>query len=251
MAKKKHRNYRAEQARRKNAEERAYREKVKTRKAFWQQNGKKITIVAAAVILALVLIWLGYSFFYGPGGSLPSWGGKLRGVKDNWIVTDLSESGAEKYFKLGEMEAPEGYTLDEEMSTASDEKVQAFYYRADDPDAAITHIYVSGVPNYTAEAQLERLIDYGYFAQTGGAKQATIDGKDVSYAYFVFDVSMEEGAAEDSNAYASLCMYIDSVKDSCVLMMIDSPRSALADVPAEDVLYAEAEKLLPLLTVEK
>lgn len=251
MAKKKHRNTRAEQARRKNAEDRAYREKAKTRKAFWQQNGKKIAIVTAAVILALALIWLGYSFFYGPGGSLPSWGGRLRGVEDNWVVADLSDSGAARYFKLGEMQAPEGYTLDEDMGAGSDKKTQSFYYRADDPEATITHIYVSGVPNYTAEAQLDRLIDYGYFAQTGGAKQAVIDGRDVRYAYFVFDVSTEENAEEGTVAYANLCLYIDSVKDSCVLMMLDSPRVAMEDVTSEDVLYAEAEKLLPLLTVEK
>lgn len=249
MAKKKHRNYRAEQARRKNEEDRAYREKAKARKAFWDKNGKKILITAAAVIVALVLIKLVYSFFYGPGGSLPTIGGKIRGAEDNWIIADLSDNSTEKYFKLGEMEAPEGYTLDEEMSETS-ELSQMFYYRADDENADIASVYVSGVANYTAEAQLERLIDYGYFAETSGVKTATVAGQDVSYAYFIFDVG-EEGDEEGAVTYASLCFYIDSVKDSCVLMMLNSPEGPMTDVPTEDVMMAAAENFLPLLTVEK
>ena len=249
MAKKKHRNYRAEQARRKNEEDRAYREKVQKRKDYWDKNGKTISIAVVAVIVALVLIRLVYSFFFGPGGSLPSWGGKLRGVKENWVITDLSETSSKKmYYKLGEMEAPEGYSLDPEMAS-SDENAQTFYYVADDENAPVAKVYVSGVKNYTAEDQLARLVDYGYYVETSGAKKATVAGREVDYAYFVFDPSVELDAEEGTMMYGSLCFYIDTIKDSCVLMMIDSPKGLAENVPSEETMLALAEDFLPLLTV--
>ena len=78
--------------------------------------------------------------------------------------------------------------------------------------------------NYTAEDQLARLVDYGYYVETSGAKKATIAGREVDYAYFVFDPSVEIDAEEGTMMYGSLCFYIDTIKDSCVLMMIDSPK---------------------------
>lgn len=251
MAKKKHRNYRAEQARRKNEEDRLYREKEKARKAFWDKNGKQIMIAAAIVIAVLVVASIVYSFFFGPGGSLPQSGDSLRGVEENWIITDLSDTAKKKYFKLGEMDAPEGYTIDEVMSDTGDKLEQSFYYRADDENALVPTIYVSGVPNYSAEAQLKRLIDYGYFAEEEGIQTGSIAGKDVVYDYLVFDVSADKGAEEGTVLYASLVMYMDSDKDSCVLMMLNSAEGAREELPASAELIAEAEKFLPLLTVEK
>lgn len=250
MAKKKHRNYRAEQARRKNEEDRIWREKEKARKAFWDKNGKQIMIAAAIVIVALIVIRLVYSFFYGPGGSLPVSGGKLRTAQPNWIVTDLSTTSTDKYFKLGEMEAPEGYTFNPEMSGTGD-LAQTFYYNADDEAAIAQSIYVSGVANSSAEAYLERLLNLGMFMETEGAQTGTVAGQNVHYAYLVFDVSAEKSAEEGTVTYASLVMYTDAAKDSCVLMMLNSAEGAPDTLPTSAEMLAEAEKFMPLLKVEK
>ena len=56
---------------------------------------------------------------------------------------------------------------------------------------------------------------------------------------------------EEQTGASVLAMYTNSVQDSCVLVMLDTAEVAKADIVTEETLLAEAEKFLPLLTVEK
>lgn len=248
MGKRKQVNYRAEQNRRRNQEEAAYRKKAKERKEFFDKHGKKITVATVAAIVAIVLIWLGCKWFISPGGSIPNFFGYLRGVEDNWIVSNLAENDNDSYyFKLAEFDAPEGYTLDPEASFSTDALARTQYYVADDENAAAASLYIAGVANKTAAAQVETLVGYGYTASPSGT--VTIGGKEAQYAYSVFDTSEEGTADADKTGYASLCVYVDSVKDSCVLVLLNTATTAMADVPTEESLLAVAETIVPNLTI--
>ena len=257
MAKKRRINYRAEQNRKRNLEQAEIRRKQAKNKAIWDAHGKQIIIAAVALVLAIIVIWLGCKWFVGPGGSLPNFFGNLRTVESDWIVTNTGSTSRPKYFKMGEMSAPEGYTLDEEFQASTDTKAQTFYYAADDESAPVKSVYVAGVANKTAAEMMETVLGYGYYESAGEAHTATIGGHDVHYAYFVYGDSTTatdtdlDGEVEAVDGYPSLCMYIDSVENSCVLVLLNGQTTALADVAPEADLLAKAEEILPMVTVEK
>lgn len=257
MAKKRRINYRAEQNRKRNLEQAEIRRKQARNKAIWDAHGKQIIITTIAVVAAVLLIWLGCKWFRGPGGSLPNFFGNLRTVESDWIVTNTGTTSKPKYFKMGEAADIEGYTVDPEYALSTDSHVQSFYYKADDETAPVQSVYLSGVANKTAAEMLETVMGYAYFESAGEVTTATIAGHDVQYAYFVYGDTQTatdtdlDGETEYVNGYPSLCIYIDSVQDSCVLALLNGAVTPIDEVIAEDVLLAEAEKVLAALTVEK
>lgn len=257
MAKKKY-DYRAAQAHKRNQQKIADAKAKAKQKEFFQKYGKQVIIGVVAAIVVIVAIWLGCKWFVGPGGSIPNWFGTLRNVEENWIVTNTGTTRSPKYFKLGEYDAPEGYTLDPDYAGSSDPLNQFQYYTPNDEASPIESLYVSGVKNTSAADMITNVL--GLYGENGGAKQSTIGGHDVHYAYITMDTTVdqmdEEGnvietAEEDKTGTSMLVMYTDTVQNSSVLVMLSTKEAPLAEVVAEDVLLAEAEKVLPLLTVEK
>ena len=257
MAKKRHSNARAQRNRQHNLQQAEYRRQAAKEKAFWQAHGKKILIGTGAAVLAILVIWLGCKFFVGPGGSIPNFFGTLRNVESDWLVTNTGTTSKPKYFKMGEFTAPEGYTQDPEYTVSTDKLNQTFYFDADDQTAPVKSVYVAGVANKSAEDMINTVVGYGYAASATEAKTATIGGHDVHYAYLVYgntDTATDtdlDGAPDYVDGYPSMTMYVDSVQGSCVLMLLNGHSAPLADVATEEAMLAEAEKLLPLLTVEK
>ena len=253
MGKKKKINYRAEQARRKNAEKAEQKRKAAERRELWNKHGKQIIIIAVAAVAALVLIWLGCKWFIGPGGSIPNFFGTLRGVESDWVVANTGTTSKPRYYKMAEFSTPEGYTLDPEYDLSSDKLAQTLYFTADDENALVQTIYVSGVTGYTAADQLTRVLDYGFFKDASEAIAGTLGGHEVQYAYMLCPTDTDEESAEkpdtERNGYASVCIYVDSVQDSCVLVMLNSATATLAEAPSREALVAEAEALLSHLTL--
>lgn len=257
MAKKKY-DYRAQQAHKRNQQKIADAKAKAKQKEFIDKYGKQILIGVAAAIVVIVAIWLGCKWFVGPGGSIPNWFGTLRNVEEDWIIANLNTTDSPRYYKMAEYEAPEGYTKDDENSLYSDPLVQTQTYLADDENAVVQEMYVAGVRNITAEEQINTVL--GYYENKSEAKQATIAGHDVHYGYITFettpvtyddDGNVVEVAEEEKTGNSGLCMYIDSIKDSCVLVMFYGKEGPLAEVATMEALEGEMEKFLSLLTVEK
>ena len=257
MAKKHHSNYRAEQNRKRNLEQAEIRRKQAKNKAIWDAHGKQIIIGSVAAVLAIIVIWLVCKWFVGPSGSLPNFFGNLRTVESDWLVTNTGTTKNPTYFKMGEVTAPEGYTVDPEYIVGSDSKNQTFYFAADDENSVVKSMYVAGVANTGAAEMLSTVMGYGYYQEAGESTQATIGGHDVHYAYFVYGDSNTatdtdlDGEYEYFDGYPSLCMYVDSVADSCVLVLLNGRTAALDSVATEADMLAVAEQLLPCVTVEK
>lgn len=255
MAKKKY-DYRAQAAHKRNLQKIADEKAKQKEKEFIQKYGKQILIGVLAAIVLIVAIWLGCKFFVGPGGSIPNWFGTLRNVEEDWLIANTGTTSKPKYFKLGEYTAPEGYTQDETYGLYEGDLSQHQYYTANDENAVVQAVYVSGVGGIKAEQQVNNAMIF--YPETSGAKQATIAGHDVHYVYLVSTNTQydEEGNVieipeEEQTGSSVLAMYTDSVQDSCVLVMLDTAEVAKADIVTEETLLAEAEKFLPLLTVEK
>lgn len=257
MAKKKY-DYRAAQAHKRNQQKIADKQAAAKEKEFISKYGLKILIGVAALIVVIVAINLISSFISGPNGSLPQWFGTLRTVEDDWIVANTGTSSKPTYYKLGEYAAPEGYVLDEGYNGSTDKLNQNQYYNAADETAPVTSLYVSGVKNMSAEAQLNTILNY--YGENTGAQQANIAGFDVHYSYIVMDTTVDQTDAEgnvietpeeEKTGASFLCAYIDTVQNSSILVMLNTAEGPKADVVAEDVLMAELERVLPNLTLEK
>ena len=255
MAKKKY-DYRAQQAHKRNQQKIADERAKQKEKEFIQKYGKQILIGVLAAIVVIVAIWLGCKFFVGPGGSIPNWFGTLRNVEADWLIANTGTTDKPKYFKLGEYTAPEGYTMDEAYGLYEGDLSQHQYYTANDENAVVQTVYVSVVGGIKAEQQVNNAMYF--YPENSGAKQANIAGFDVHYVYLVsnndqYDAegNVIEMPEEEKKGSSVLAMYINSVQDSSVLVMLDTAEVAKADIVTEETLLAEAEKFLPLLSVEK
>lgn len=92
---KKH-QYRASAAEKKKRAAEAQRRQTK---AFFDKYTKHL-IIAAAVIVS-------NSLYY--KGSLAVKDGKVEGYQENWLVKNMGTLSKPKYFKMGEVDLPQGY----------------------------------------------------------------------------------------------------------------------------------------------
>lgn len=216
--------------------------------AWLKQNPKKAAISAAAVIAAVVLVWLGCKYFVGPDGSIPNFFGTLVGKQANWLVVDTAEdSRAPRYQHLADYDIPDGYHLSD-FSVFADGMQQDFYCTADEKGGVVQDVYVSGAKNMIAAEYPSVLLSYQMHMDSTEPREVTIAGKTGYALTLTFDESDTDG---EGMAYRSLCMYIDTDKGACISVMISSPTLPLAELPDEAALMAEAEMLLAGLTLVK
>ncbi len=238
---------------------------IVTAKAWLKENRQPVikwTAIAAAVIL---VVWLGCKFFVGPGGSLPNFFGHLRGVEDSWVVTDLNprsnvnagssnmdnapRSKTPRYFHLATLNPLPGFTQDVGFAISEGEHAQDQHYTANEPGGLVESVYVFGIPNKTAEKHAGDMVStMSLSSVTSEVMTAQIAGFDTRYVYFVFDGDPNE-MGETTEAYASLCLCIDTQKDACVLVILNSYMGPKAEVPTVDALVEAVGPVLENLTV--
>ena len=242
---------------------RAQKAKVTAQGAAWLKQNKKQTIIVAAAALAVILVlWLGCKWFFGPGGSLPNFFGHVRGVEDSWVVTDLNprsnqnsgssnvnnapRSKTPRYFHL---EPLEGFTQDVGFTFNPDEINQDQHYTANEKTGLVESVYVFGIPNKTAEKHASDMVSVMNMSDLSSEVMTQqIAGHDTRYVYFVYDQDPDINGVV-TEAYASLCLCIDTTEDACLLVAINSYVVPKEEVPAVEALVAESEKVLKNLTV--
>ena len=67
----------------------------------------------------------------------------------------------------------------------------------------------------------------------------------------VTPTSPEGTPEEEQKGCASLYMYINTVQNTSVVMMLNTAEALMADVVPQDAIMAEAEQFVSLLTLEK
>lgn len=216
--------------------------------AYVKQHRKQVLITAAAVIAAVVVLWLGGKLLIGPGGSIPNFFGHLVGVKDNWLIINTAQDGkSPRYHHLADFELPDGYHLDN-FSVFDDGMQQDFYCVADDENTIVQDVYISGAKNMVAAEYPDVLLSYQMHSEASEPGPSTIAGIDGYTICLTFDESDTNG---EDMAYRALCMYIQTEKDACISVMISSPTLPLEQLPDEAALRTEAETILSGLTLVK
>lgn len=250
--KKRKTNYAVREAHRKNLEQAKYRAQAAKRKAFWDKYQRYFIIGVPTLIVLIVGIWLVCKATVGPGGSIPNFFGNLQGVQENWIVTNQGTDRAPRYYKMGEFTAPEGYTLDPDNNISSDKLARNYFYKADDENAPIQSVYVSGIRSKTASEMIETVSGYNLYAEEATISEEPIGGMDTKW--ILGRINDDENATEESDfliGHAQMNVYLDSVQGGSVLVYMVSKTSApVEEIPTNDVFLAEAERIMAGLSVE-
>lgn len=220
-------------------------QKLQKRRAFYQKHKKQLIVGITALVVLIVGGWLAVDYFYAPAGSLRMFMGNLVGVEQDWLVRNMGTSRSPRYYKFGEFTPLEGYTdKSAENNFSSDKKEQSFYYAAEDENAPVQSVYVSGVKEKTGAEMIETLRASGTYEEMGETRTGELAGVPVQYLYAI------QANTEPADTYtAALIIYADTVQDSSVLVNIFSGKAAKDALPDEAALTAEAEEILSHLTL--
>ena len=227
--------YSVREAQRRNEERAAQRAKDKKRKEFIEKNKTKIISSVIGCILIVLVLFLAVKNFYGPGGSIPNFFGTLRGVQDDWIVTNLGDSSSPRYYKLGSLTLPDGYTIDSEYSISTDSNNQTFRLIPDDA-SVVSSVYIAGVANRKAEDMLQTYIGFGKYTDATEPKTAEIGGHTVHYVSVLYPSEDVETVDETTQGSRSLVMYMDTARDSSILISALSVQGDMSSRPTEEEL---------------
>ncbi len=241
MAKK---NSRPNLAARKSASKKAEEKKIAQQKAYWEAHKKQILTIAAIAVAAIVVLALAIDYLYVPANSVRDFMGSLIGAKDNAIIRELDG----RYYEFGTMDQPAGYeAADYGAAMTSDEKETYFYYEAAEEGKAVDGVFIIGVKDRTAASMLEAIsASFNYEEQTEN-KQATIGGQDVHYFYSKGVLNSEQPDILTANITA----YVDTIKDSSILVSLSSVEGPLDTLPTEEAMLADAEAIFASLTLAK
>ncbi len=254
MGKYKKRDYHATQVAKRKAAEKAQQEKTARRKAWWKENCRKVSFIGGVALGALLAVWLLLEYNVGMGNSIPTFFGRLVGVEDNWIVGNASDKDeTARYYRMASYDAPEGYEKVEGYADTIDDNpyTVAAAYDAVDENALVRQISLASVQGRTANENMSMLTMLMTNATHTDVKQATVAGQPVEYLYVVFEDSQATAQAGTRQVFASLCMGYDTAYDASVTVMLSGQVTAEANVPSEEQLLAEAEKLLTGLEIAK
>lgn len=206
-------------------------------KAWMAAHPIQSVLTVAAIAVVLTVVMLVSTALTDP----------LRGQQDNWLILDVAAKGDPDYRHLADFNAPAGYTKGD-YTLYKDGVQQDFFYTADDANAAVQDVYISGAKGVKAADYPATVLAYGIHKEAGESKQLTIGGQACSAVYLVSDESPWDG---EGMAIAHMAFYFDAPYNACVSATFRSGTMPYEQLPDEATLQAEAEKILAGLSVVK
>lgn len=194
-----------------------------------------LTVSAVAVVLTLALL------------ISPALTDPLKGRQDNWLILDVSANSSHDYRHLADFNIPQGYTKDA-YSLYDDGVQQDFFCKADDANAVIQDVYITGAKGVKAADYPAAVLSYGIHKEAGEPKTLTIGGQECSAVYLTSDESPWDG---EGMAIAHMSFYFDTPHGACVSATFRSGTMQYDQLPDEATLQAEAVKILANLTLVK
>lgn len=206
-------------------------------KAWLKQNTRLALTAAIAIIAVIVAAILLAGVINDP----------LRDKQDNWVIIDTSASGKEhRYEHLADFNIPAGYTRDS-YSLYKDGVQQDFFCIAEDANAPVQDVYVTGAKGIKAADYPATILAYGLHKEAGEPRTLTIGGQECTALYLVSDESEWSG---EGKAIAHMSFYFDA-GSACVSATFRSGTVDITQLPDEATMLAEAEKVLQNLTMIK
>lgn len=207
---------------------------------------KTVMIVVLAVLVIAILTAAVFGIKYllsGRDGSAkvnPFTGKPILG--DNWLVC-LSDG---KYYKVGEVSAISGFEL-ENRTTLNEQNYKPVYiFKPVDAEEEIDNYTVTmTAKNYSELATVgyDAIVKWGP-ETISDLETDVIDGKEVSYFYYMMPFMNQEGT--DIECYmAYLTCYMDCGRDDCcVLIQIQDQEAEKTNVASQRILYNYVDNII-------
>lgn len=237
-----------------------------TFKEWWQAQTERTrksiicALIALAAVIVLVVVW--YYGFY-DDGSLKIRNQAVVGAEDNWLIGKLDKGKNSEYYKLGTVETPDGYELTDEKLTGTSSipnyKTELVYKPLEDNGVDTLNITTVG-------KSVNDMIDYVYdpFTRMVASDKENpgvisevkeLAAPSGTARYFTYAYShkneTEAGAAETRYTQSLVCYIPANVKNSCVLVSVNVYPDSAEGFLSEDVLVAEAQKGIAVVSIDK
>lgn len=210
------------------------------------------SIAAVAVVLvALLLFW--------PDGSIPFkrvlkgqgasavWENVIQYPgNENWLTVDLGKSNHPKYFKVGSVIFPEGFTRDAKFRISSDQNLLEYRFLPNSQEAPISFLYCRGV-NKPAQEIIEyaQKSSSSVYQESKISEVLTIQVNGYDASYFISRTGNPNPDTKVMEYNQSLSLYLPARKNCSVLV------SASRDIPNLDGGLSDEELLNQALFLAK
>ena len=173
-------------------------------------------------------------------------------LNTNWIVTNLGTTKKPKYFKLGEVEVPDGYYRRQETNKRKQESDFMFYEAGENADGK-SYVYVSGMKGAyddNAKNTLGYLPQYNTSNDVSEIISAKIGGYDANYYYYTATDTDEDDP--DITYYAqSVNCYLNAGRNRTICLMAFVRAESEEDYMDENELLAKIEAIAQCIKIEE
>lgn len=216
-------------------------QKQQKNQEFVKKHKKLLKALGVALVILIVAAIFAADYFGSDQGSMRVFLGKVQNVEKNTVVGNLGTNNDPLYYTLAWYTPNEGYSP-VAISLSSDSNEQWLQYDADDENALIQSAILSSVRQRTAEGQASYLYSsrsLANYASITEGKAAEIAGHQVYYNY-----ATTLDSSDPSMAYATLLIYKDTIRDSCVGVRLASRMVQRNQLPTEAMMLLAAEEFM-------
>lgn len=217
---------------------------------FWAKYKKPLIIGAAAliiIVIAAVLIINGTA----AAGSIPMKGGELVGVEANWLVDKLGGEKSRNYFKVAEVNIPDGYK--DLGGIKNDPLEQNFFLVPTAEDAMVENVTIMSMPGKTPQDLAAKFEGSGDYLLISEPMQVEIAGKDVHMKLITcaqYELNANGNSENDSGVYHMIATYTKAMKGGSIMVCLttkDFP--GLDTLPAMEDLMDALEEIYAGITI--
>lgn len=219
---------------------------------FWAKYKKPLFIGAIALVAVIFVIVLIINT-NAAAGSIPMKNGKLVGVQPNWLVDKLGGENSKHYFKVAEVNIPDGYK--DLNGLKNDPLEQNFFLAPTAEDAMVENVLIMSMPGDTPRELAAKFEGNGDYLLISEPMQVEIAGKDVHMKLLTcatYEMGPDGAPGNDSGVYYMMATYTEAMKDGSLMVCLttkDFP--SMEDLPAMEDLMDALEEIYAGITLAK
>lgn len=218
--------------------------------AFWAKY-KMPAIIGTVAVIALVIAVILIINSVAAAGSIPMKGGQLEGVQPNWLVDKLGNEKSKNYFKVAEVNIPDGYK--DMGGLKNDPLEQNFFLVPTAEDAMVENVIVMSMPGKKPQDLANNLGENLDYLIASEPVQMEIAGKNVYMRILVsanYETNASNAIGKDSGVYYFIGAYTDAMKDGSVMVcMTTKDYPSLETLPAKEDIMDALEEIFAGITI--
>lgn len=204
-----------------------------------------LSILAAVLLIALIVVYKTELISY-LGGRVRFQDGALKGVEANDFVINREKSkyGADgKYYVIGSLDIPEGYTDYPEMLNKNDAYRQSFSYKiVDTPEVIESVVFQACTDDYENLIRFVMGEDSESVDYSERYDRVSPNKKNAYHGAMQTHITRNE---ENGYYYKHAYAYVETgVKDACVMIQLTSKTAYKKDLPSDEMYLAKLEEMV-------